>query len=201
MPSKKTVISKESLAKKAPARKRPAKSLRGVSKKKQVSSKVKKNKVSKKRAGKSVPAKKAPKSAAKSKVKSLPIESVEKKKRRKLPGEAATMKMVALQTKSGKQRQEVENMAKFNRGVYTCVRNINPEMRVGRDGASLIEQAGNEFARNIVSTAMAIALAAAPSGKKKSSIRKLEAKHVLAALETNPDYLAKITPHPPMVVV
>jgi hypothetical protein len=159
-----------------------------------------KSAAAKKRAGKSVPAKKAPKADSPGKAPKDGKEKTRGKKRRKLPGEAATMKMVALQTKTGKQRQEVENMAKFNRGVYTCVRNINPEMRVGKDGASLIEHAGNEFARDIVSTAMAIALAAAPSGGGRSSIRKLEAKHVLAALETNPEYLSKITPHPPMVL-
>lgn len=198
MPSKKTVINKETLAKKAPAKTRTSRKRPGSVQKKRVTKKGKKKLIEKnipvKKRAEKTPAKKA-------RGKSKASEPIEKKKRRKLPGEAATMKMVALQTKSGKQKQEVENAAKFNRGVYTCVRNINPEMRVGRDGASLIEQAGNEFTRDIVCAAMAIALATAPSGKKKGSIRKLEAQHILAALETNPKYLAKITPHPPMVLV
>jgi hypothetical protein len=227
MPSKKSVISQEAIAKKSPARKGPAKKgpskLGGVTKRKTPSGTGKgktarksttAGKTKPRRTGKSVPSKKqleklktiadSTGSKAKKKTPSAPSSGEtgkkERRKRRRMPGEAATMKMVTLQTKTGKHTQHVDNEAKFNRGVYTCARNINPEMRVGRDGASLIYQEGNDFISGIVSTAMCIALA---SGKNRrgSSSRKLEARHILAALSSNPDYLAKITPHPPVVSV
>ena len=101
------------------------------------------------------------------------------------------MKMVELQTKTAKQRQSLENKAKFKRSVYTCARNIAPDMMVSSRAASLIEQDGNDFVEGLVSKAMEFALS--------SHTKKLEAAHLLSALSSNPEYLIKITPHPTAV--
>lgn len=204
------MINQETIARKTTAKKGPAKPSGGVTKRKRPSkgnTEGKKKKPA--RAGKTVPAgKKLPSRKKKTTEMKAPAPeafgtsgtSGKKKRRRRLPGEAATMKMVALQMRTAKQKQEVENEAKFNRGVYNCARNINPEMRVGKDGALLIYQEGNDFISDIVSKAMCITLASG-EGKKGASSRRLEAKHILATLSSNPEYLAKITPHPPMVSV
>ena len=210
------MISQETIARKTTAKKGPAKPSGGVTKRKRPSNGNPEGKKKKPaRAGKTVPAGKkllsrkkkytdmkasAPEASGSSGSSGSSGTSGKKKRRRRLPGEAATMKMVALQMRTAKQKQEVENEAKFNRGVYTCARNINPEMRVGKDGASLIYQEGNDFISDIVSKAMCITLASG-EGKKGASSRRLEAKHILATLSSNPEYLAKITPHPPIVSV
>lgn len=203
MPSKKTVISQETIARKTIGKKGPSKD-GGVAKRKRPSKEATKEAKKKpSRAGKKVSAKKSVPTKKPAVVEEAKVaEEKTKTKRRRLPGELATANMVALQTRTAKQRQWIENEAKFNRGVYTCARNINPEMRVGKDGASLIYQEGNNFISEIVSKAMCITLASSPSGRAKGgSLKRLEAKHILATLSSNPEYLAKVTPHPYVVSV
>ena len=173
MPSKKTIITRESIAKKTigtPTPKTPIKKKKRTKKTKiNVSHKPKEHDESKKKDD---------------------SKKVTNRHRRK-PGERATIEMLSSQTNLHTSRTIVERNLKFCRRIYNCARNIKPNVRIGDKAKKLIQQSEVDFVSELISRATKIACCNS-NGKK---IVRLNAMHILEALEMDPALLCRIAPH------